>query len=98
MVTRGDVGLLFGLAGFLLGGSAYYHHFKLVARMDGADQVSVHDDEMQGQFAERITALETHMTEANKRVSALQKELSDGMNDLAAARGRIDALERSKPK
>lgn len=109
MVTRADVGLMFGLAAFLTAGVAYFQHASLSKqvevhenRLDSADEVAEHDDEMQGQFAERITALEKRggggevevpgLAEANQRISSLRKELTDAMNEVAEMRTQISGL------
>jgi hypothetical protein len=102
MIDKGTAALVLGLAGFFLGGAAYFEHFKLRARVDNQDEVSAHDAEFQGQFAARITALEqqigvgeagrTELAEANKRISALKKELADGLNDVAVLKEQISGL------
>jgi uncharacterized coiled-coil protein SlyX len=109
MITRADVGLLLGLAAFFLAGAAYYRQASVASRTDlleqrmkGLDEVAIHDDEMQGQFAERITALEKKsgggeveapgISEANLRISALQKDLAAALADVAEMRAQISGL------
>ena len=92
-VTRGDVGLLFGLAGFLLGAAAFWHAFRVQERQTVVDDVLRHDGEMIETLVNEKTALSDSLAEANKRISSLRKELTDGMNDVSLLRRRLDRLD-----
>ena len=90
---RGDLGLVLGLAGFLLGGCAFYFQFRLTSRMDDVQAGRQADGEDFEQLVERVATLETNLGEANKRISALRKEHTDGMNEVAGVRRRVDQIE-----
>jgi septal ring factor EnvC (AmiA/AmiB activator) len=97
-IERGDLGFLFGLSGFLLGAAAFYFSFQVSARAKAEETLREHDAEMIDTLATEQGAMRTDLQEANKRISSLRKELTDGMNDVGALRKRIDALEAAKPK
>ena len=98
MVTRGDIGLLLGLAGFLLGGGAFFFQFKTAERMDSADNVRAHDGEQIDQLIERVTKLEEDTRTGNQRFGSHRKEFLDRIGDVAALQRRIEAIEADRKK
>ena len=98
MVTRGDIGLLLGLAGFLLGGGAFFFQFKTAERMDNADNVRAHDGEQIDQLIERVTKLEEDTRTGNQRFGSHRKEFLDRIGDVAALQRRIEAIEADRKK
>ena len=93
-ITRGDVGLLFGIAGFLLGGIALFHSFKAAANVDGFTSTVEQDGVTLEQLVEDTHALKGEGAEANKRISSQRKEFMDHVNDFETLRRRVDALEK----
>jgi hypothetical protein len=85
--------MLFGLAGLLLGGAAFYHSFRVQTRQRDSDEIVRHDGEVIETLVDETTALRNAVAEANKRISSEAKALADGLNDVAALRKRVEALE-----
>lgn len=91
-VTRGDLGMLFGLAGLLLGGGAFYSVAKLdrdVNGQNGVRAVMATDGEHVETLAERATSaveaaekLREDLSAANLRISGLRRDL-DAMTQRA---------------
>lgn len=69
-VTRGDIGMVLGLAGFLLGGIAFYFGFRTNQRLTEADAALEFDRETIEQLVNDKTQLQRDVQEANKRAAA----------------------------
>lgn len=102
-VTRGDLGMLFGLAGLLLGGGAFYSVAKLdrdVNGQNGVRAVMATDGELIASLTDRATSaldaaekLREDLSAANLRISGLQRDL-DAMTQRANGfETRIGILE-----
>ncbi len=102
-VTRGDLGMLFGLAGLFLGGAACYFTSKLDGKVNGEnglkDVTATHGDLIESLTDRATTAIEAteklrgDLSAANLRVSGLQRDL-DAMTQRANGfETRIGILE-----
>jgi uncharacterized coiled-coil protein SlyX len=98
VVTRGDVGMLLGLCGFLLGGIGAYLGFRAEARVAELDNASAHDGEMIETLAEKVTGLREDLKAANVRISALLSELEQRRKDDVNLRARLGQIEERLPR
>lgn len=97
-MTRGDVGLVLGLCGFLLGGAGSYFGFRAQSRAEAVESTSAHDGEMIATLAEKVDGLRQDVKAANQRISALAGELEDRRKDDLNLRSRLGQIEEKLPK
>lgn len=95
MVTRGDVGLMFGLCGFLLGGIGAYLGFRAHDAAATAQDVVREDGELIGTLGEKVDGLREDVKAANTRISAIAGELEERRKADADLRARLAKLEGS---
>lgn len=77
MLTRGDVAMVLGLAGFLLGGLSFYFGFQTNRRLADAEASLDFDRDTIEQLVNEKTQLQIDVKEANKRVSAATSHADD---------------------
>jgi chromosome segregation ATPase len=93
MARGGDVALVCGIAGVLLGGGAFFYAFRQEQGLRTHQTVLDEDGERITQLVEEKTALQADVQEANKRISALRLELEEARTQIAALQKRVDGLE-----
>ncbi|MCG3135819.1 MAG: hypothetical protein HMLKMBBP_03585 [Planctomycetes bacterium] len=102
-VTRGDLGMLFGLAGLLLAGAACYHAIRAWGSIEGENGIrsalkansvdtQVLTEQATGAVAD-VEKLREDLAASNVRISALQKELDATTQRLNGIETRLGLLE-----
>ena len=98
MVTRGDVGLVLGLCGFLLGGYGAYLGFRAYDQARLTQELVQDGDEMLAGLGGKVKELGDDVKSANARISALAHELAERKEAETALAARLSEIETKLPK
>lgn len=98
MATRGDLGLFFGVCGFLLGGIGCYLGFRADDRSQLATEINRDDAEMFESLGGQVRELRDDLSASNLRITALKDEVEAARRAADALAKRVASLEASAPK
>lgn len=93
---RNDLALVLGIAGFLLGGTAFYFGFRQQQDVRDAKAALDMDGETISQLVDDSTAAKQSMQDTLRRLSAVVQQQRDSADAIEALRKRLDALDGGK--
>jgi tetratricopeptide (TPR) repeat protein len=95
-MNRGDVGLVLGLAGFLLGGYAVFTATSTKGDVDDGKKLHMMDNDAMAGLGARVEKLDASHKELTRRVNGLDVNPRSGADRIQALEERVDALEKSR--
>jgi tetratricopeptide (TPR) repeat protein len=94
-MNRGDVGLVLGLAGFLLGGYAVFTATSTKGDVDDGKKLHMVDNDAMAGLGARVEKLDASHKELTRRVNGLDVNPRSGADRVKALEERVEALEKS---
>ena len=94
-MQKGDVGLVLGLAGFLLGAYAVYAVTGQGARIENVENTQKHDGDGITGLGEKVERLDTSVKDVTRRVNGLDANPRTMSDRFRAIEERLDAVEKS---
>jgi TolA-binding protein len=94
---RGDVGLVFGIAGFLLGGAAIFVAVGAKTRVESVENVQTSDNETLAALGEKLDKADKSLKDLTQRVNGIDVNPRSLVDRVKALEARLEAVESRTP-